>query len=144
VQEQLDDMGRSHPTDLMRMMISLQEALSNALYHGNLEIDPSLRRRDERAYREIAERRRAAEPYRSRRIRVHLLVSPSEIRFVVRDEGPGFDTSRIDRPIEPDDLIRLQGRGLFLIRTFMDEIRFNGSGNEITLIKTNAPPHDEG
>ena len=59
-------------------------------------------------------------------------------RFVVADDGPGFDTAVFDRPIEPDDLIRIGGRGLLLIRTFMDGVSFNSAGNQITMIKHRA------
>ena len=53
---------------------------------------------------------------------------------MVRDEGPGFDTSILDRPIDPEDIMRIGGRGFLLIRTFMDEVSFNPDGNRITLI----------
>ena len=56
-------------------------------------------------------------------------------RFVVHDDGSGFDTSRADRPIEPEDLLRPSGRGLLLMRSFMDSVVFNPAGNKVTLIK---------
>ena len=55
--------------------------------------------------------------------------------FVVRDEGPGFDTSRLPDPTAPENVAQVNGRGLFLIRTFMDDVRFNERGNEITMTK---------
>jgi anti-sigma regulatory factor (Ser/Thr protein kinase) len=60
-------------------------------------------------------------------------------RFVIGDEGPGFDVAALDRPIEPEELMRIGGRGLLLIRTFMDEVSHNASGNEITLVKRQQP-----
>jgi anti-sigma regulatory factor (Ser/Thr protein kinase) len=54
---------------------------------------------------------------------------------VVRDEGPGFDPARIPDPTDPDNLERLTGRGILLMRTFMDEIRYNDAGNEVTMVK---------
>lgn len=59
----------------------------------------------------------------------------SAVTYVVRDDGPGFDTSALDRPIEAEEMMRVGGRGLLLIRTFMDEVSFNTDGNQITLIK---------
>ena len=56
-------------------------------------------------------------------------------RFVVADDGPGFDTSIFDRPVQPEDLNRIGGRGLLLIRTFMDQVSFNKAGNQITMVK---------
>ena len=54
------------------------------------------------------------------------------------DQGPGFDTSIFGRPVAPEDLNRIGGRGLLLIRTFMDQVSFNKSGNEITMVKRRA------
>ena len=58
---------------------------------------------------------------------------------MISDQGPGFDTSRVHQPIDPDDLLRIGGRGLLLIRTFMDEVTFNPSGNTITMVKRLTP-----
>ena len=55
--------------------------------------------------------------------------------FMISDQGPGFDTSRFDKPIDPEDLLSIGGRGLLLIRTFMDEVTFNPAGNTITMVK---------
>ncbi len=61
-----------------------------------------------------------------------------EARFVIRDEGPGFDPAQVSDPTYRSNLDKPYGRGLFLIRAFMDEVLFNDKGNEITLIK--RPP----
>ena len=61
--------------------------------------------------------------------------SAAEVRFVIRDEGPGFDQSRLADPTDPENWERVGGRGLLLIRTFMDEVWHNPAGNEITLVK---------
>ena len=53
----------------------------------------------------------------------------------MRDEGSGFDTSLLRDPTLPENVSQVNGRGLFLIRTFMDEVRFNERGNEITMTK---------
>lgn len=135
ISEEFDAVGFGDETARMRVTVAMQEALSNALYHGNLEISSDLRQNDERRFYELAAVRRTVDPYRDRRIRVHAKIGPGEARFVVLDEGPGFDTSRLDRPIDPEDLIRVGGRGLLLIRAFMDEVTFNDAGNQITLVK---------
>ena len=54
---------------------------------------------------------------------------------MVEDDGPGFDTSKMTAEIDPEDLLRIGGRGLLLIRAFMDEVQHNGTGNRITMIK---------
>ena len=55
------------------------------------------------------------------------------------DDGPGFDTSLLDRPVHSEDLSRIGGRGLLLIRTFMDNVTFNPRGNQIIMIKHREP-----
>ena len=75
------------------------------------------------------------EPYCSRRIRVQVQLDREAARFVVADDGPGFDTTIFDRPVQPEDLNRIGGRGLLLIRTFMDHVSFNETGNQITMVK---------
>jgi anti-sigma regulatory factor (Ser/Thr protein kinase) len=61
--------------------------------------------------------------------------SRDEAVYVVRDEGPGFDPSILPDPTDPSNLEKVSGRGLLLIRTFMDEIHHDDSGREITMIK---------
>ncbi len=139
----LEDLGGMNFCDYTartRVGIALHEALTNALFHGNLEVSSDLRQDDERAFYETAERRRGLEPYRDRQIHVHARFERDEATYTIRDEGPGFDTTTLDRPIEPEDLMKIGGRGMLLIRTFMDEVRHNESGNEVTLIKRNRAP----
>jgi CheY-like chemotaxis protein/anti-sigma regulatory factor (Ser/Thr protein kinase) len=122
--------------------IALEEALTNALYHGNLEVSSALREgEDAGAYRRTADERRRQPPYRDRRIHVRARLSPAEGVIGVRDEGPGFDPSTLPDPTDPENIVKASGRGLLLIRTFMDEVTFNPTGNEITLRLRRAPAH---
>jgi CheY-like chemotaxis protein len=139
IQEELDGLGILDRTVRVRVGVALQEALINALYHGNLEISSDLRQGDERAFYEAAAERRNQPPFASRRIQVRVRIDQRAATFTIGDEGPGFDTSRVGRPIEPEDLFRIGGRGLLLIRTFMDEVAFNAAGNTITMIKRLDP-----
>ncbi len=119
----------------LRVTVALSEALLNAMYHGNLEVGSELREQDEKAYRQLLEERRRSAPYNDRRIHVLAFESPAEARYVVRDEGNGFDSSRLPDPTDPSNLEKVSGRGLLLIRTFMDEVRHNDKGNEIVMVK---------
>jgi CheY-like chemotaxis protein len=119
----------------VRVGVALQEALTNALFHGNLEVSSELRQHDERRFYAVAEERRSVDPYRTRQIEVHATLNQSGASFAIRDEGPGFDTSLLTRPIDPEDLLRIGGRGLLLMRTFMDEVSYNNKGNEVTMVK---------
>jgi CheY-like chemotaxis protein len=124
-----DEIGR------IRVSVALQEALVNAIHHGNLEVASNLREKDEQAYYSLIEQRRAQKPYRLRRVHVIARESPAEASYVVRDDGPGFDPHSLPDPTDPSNLERCYGRGLLLIRTFMDEVYHNETGNQITLIK---------
>ncbi len=133
--DELAGMNVGDETIRLRVGVALQEALSNAIYHGNLEVGSDLRQYDECRFYELATERRSIVPYRQRRVHVRATVDRHSATFVIRDEGPGFDVSRLDQLIDSEDLMRIGGRGLLLIRTFMDEVKYNSTGNEITLVK---------
>jgi CheY-like chemotaxis protein/anti-sigma regulatory factor (Ser/Thr protein kinase) len=138
--EELEGLGICDPTGQLQVSVALQEALCNALYHGNLEVSSDLRQEDEKRFEAEAEVRRGLEPYRSRRIRVHAQLDRDAARFVVGDDGPGFDTAIWDRPVVTDEISQIGGRGLLLIRTFMDQVSFNKAGNQITMVKHRKLP----
>jgi CheY-like chemotaxis protein len=120
---------------LIRVAVALREALINAIQHGNLEVGSDLREKDEKAYYARLEERRQQEPYQDRRVHVLAKESHHEAVYVIRDEGPGFDPTTLPDPTDPVNLEKVSGRGLLLIRTFMDEVHHNKIGNEITLVK---------
>ena len=70
-------------------------------------------------------------------------MTPSTITYIIRDEGPGFDHTDLPNPTDPENLTKLSGRGLLLIRTFMDHVEFNNTGNEITLVKHRSPKEND-
>jgi len=121
--------------DCLRAAIALEEAIHNAVCHGNLEVSSELRNGDGSAYRELIDRRRREVPFCERRVHVRARVSHGEAVWVVRDEGPGFDPAALPDPTVPPQLEQPSGRGLLLIRSFMDEVRHNPAGNEITMVK---------
>src|SRR5208337_2180776 len=106
VQEELDGLGLFDRMGRIRVGIALQEALINALFHGNLEVSSNLRQEDERLSFNKAEARRWREPYTSRQIRVIVHIDHHTATFMIGDEGPGFDTSGFDRLIDYEDLVR--------------------------------------
>jgi serine/threonine-protein kinase RsbW len=103
----------------LNFRVSLTEALSNAMLYGN-----------------------ARDPHK--RVRVEVIVGAKEITAKVTDEGPGFDPGEVPDPTEPDNLEKGGGRGLFLMRELMDEVRYNERGNQVTLVLRLDPEAAEG
>jgi CheY-like chemotaxis protein/anti-sigma regulatory factor (Ser/Thr protein kinase) len=131
----LERLGPCDETALTRVCIALEEALLNAILHGNLELSSDLRQDGEEPYYRLADERRGQAPYRDRQVFCSARLSQKEVKVTIRDEGPGFDPSTLPDPCDPANLERVGGRGLLLIRTFMDSVTHNQSGNEITLVK---------
>jgi serine/threonine-protein kinase RsbW len=100
--------------EALNVGLALREAVINAMVHGNGQ-DPSLK--------------------------VHVTLTSKGPRFqaTVRDEGRGFDPDREPDPTSNENLLNTSGRGLLLMKAFVDEVRFRqrrGRGMEITLTKT--------
>ena len=93
----------------LNFRVSLTEALSNAMLYGNEE-DPG------------------------KRVRLEVVLGDEEIRVRVTDEGSGFDPGQVPDPTVPPNLVKPGGRGLFLMRQLMDEVRFNERGNSVELV----------
>ena len=123
-------------TDRMRIGVSLDEALRNAMHHGNLEVDSVLRELEgDSQYKEEIEKRAQQAPYKDRFVEVDTHVSSDLFKVRIKDEGPGFSISEVQDPTHSDNLEKPCGRGLMLINTFMTEVFHNDAGNQITMIK---------
>jgi CheY-like chemotaxis protein len=135
LQETLIAMRLCNENGRIRIGVALEEALCNALYHGNLEVSSELRQSGDQPYRALIDRRRMESPYQERVVHVQARMTREEAVFTIRDEGPGFDPSTLPDPTDPANLERASGRGLLLIRTFMDDVSYNSQGNAITMVK---------
>ena len=135
LQDTMALMGLCDEAERMQVGVALTEAMNNALEHGNLEVNSMIREDDLERYFELIQERRLESPYRDRRIHVEAKLDRDSARFVIRDEGPGFDPSSLPDPRDPANLERPSGRGVLLIRLFMDEVIYNDRGNEITMVK---------
>jgi len=129
------DMGIFTESERLKIGVALEEALLNASYHGNLEVSSHLREIDHATYYHLARERRSLEPYRSRRIFIDVDLTVDGVTYVIRDEGPGFDPGSQPDPREPENIERPCGRGMLLMRTFMDRVEYNATGNVVTLFK---------
>jgi CheY-like chemotaxis protein len=143
LEEELDRFDLCDASERIRVGTALSEALANAIDHGNLELNSSLRENSDQAYYALGQQRAAQSPYRDRRVHITARLTPSEVTYVIRDEGPGFDYRDLPDPTDPENLVKLSGRGLLLIRMFMDEVRFNERGNEITMVKRRNGKRDD-
>jgi serine/threonine-protein kinase RsbW len=96
--------------------MAVREAAVNAVLHGN-----------------------AYNP--AKRITVSFEANSDALVVRVIDQGPGLDPSNLPDPLAPENILRGSGRGIFLIRAFMDEVHFRQlhPGTELTLIKHRAP-----
>lgn len=118
--------------------VALHEALTNAILHGNLELDSKMRDIDEDIFYHAAEERRGKHPYSSRKVSFTARISKSELRFIIADEGPGFNPKEVSNPFDMENLDKVGGRGMLLISTFMDEVAHNPKGNQITMVKRSS------
>ena len=135
LQQALADAWGLDRTDRLRIGTALEEALLNSLYHGNLGVRSELKEIDHDEFYNQANERRVALPWSDRRIRVQVRISSEEMEVSIRDEGDGFDPSKLPDPTDPENLDRPCGRGVMLMRAFMDDVRYNATGNEVTLVR---------
>lgn len=122
--------------DRWQVAMAIDEALLNAMHHGNLEVSSELRDSDnEKDYYDEIRNRKQKSPFCHRRVRVEAEFSNQHICVQISDDGNGFDTHSVADPTSETNLHRVSGRGLFLIRSFMDQVCHNQAGNQITMTK---------
>jgi anti-sigma regulatory factor (Ser/Thr protein kinase) len=138
LQEHFARMGICDEGEVTRIGIALDEAFVNALFHGNLELDSTLRELDNDTYHRMATERMQESPYRDRRIYISVHMNREVAEVIVRDEGKGFDPQHLPDPTHPANLEKVSGRGVLLMRTFMDEVEFGEKGNCVTMRKRRA------
>lgn len=122
--------------DRLQIGMAMDEALVNAMHHGNLEVDSKLRESEnEHGYYDLIRTRKDKSPFCHRRVRVQAEFSDQHICVQISDDGSGFDPTCIPDPTSKENLHNISGRGLFLIRSFMDQVAHNMTGNQITMTK---------
>ncbi len=120
--------------DGLRIRTAVEEALANAYYHGNLGVQSDLRDNNLSDFHDLANERLQQQPYRERTIVVELTLD-QDLSISIRDEGEGFDPESLPDPLTSGFVERAGGRGVLLMRSFMDRVQFNDAGNEVTLVK---------
>lgn len=118
----------------IRVGIALREAISNAYYHGNLEVEDDDFDEGTDTWQVIASSRWYEAPYADRKIHINVDINRDRAIFIVGDDGDGFD-------LESDDadtgskVAEIRGRGMVLMKSIMDEVTYNDTGNELRLVK---------
>tara|TARA_R110002049_G_scaffold2750_2_gene21534 strand:- start:345396 stop:346292 length:897 start_codon:yes stop_codon:yes gene_type:complete len=133
-------MGTVGGMQLVRLGVAIEHSLLNAMYRGNLELSREETPSDnaivyDDATNDAIVSRRSESPYCDRKVMFEATATSDEVRIMIRDQGPGFDTSIVPAPGDPDSMDTEKGRGLRLMSSFVDELRFNDKGNEVTMIK---------
>jgi serine/threonine-protein kinase RsbW len=90
------------------IMIAVTEAVNNAIRHGNAND-------------------------RSKNVSLSLFLDNSTLRFVIKDEGSGFNYNDLPDPTAPENLEKLGGRGIFLMKHLSDEVDFRENGRVVEL-----------
>lgn len=93
--------------------MSVREAVTNAIQHGN-KLDAE------------------------KKVDISFRIQPDRILIMVRDQGNGFNVNNIPNPLDSDNLLKPSGRGIFYMRTFMDEVEFRSldeGGMEVRMAK---------
>ena len=122
--------------DQQRFNTALNEALQNALIHGNLEISSTLRDQgDWEGYEALICKRLQEQAFIQRTIRIEAHCDKHRLSVTVEDDGPGFDPAQLPDPRAADALLRPSGRGITMIRFAMDEVQWNARGNRIEMTK---------
>ena len=93
------------------LMLSVTEATTNAIIHAN-KCDPS------------------------KMVKIHAQIENSKLIIKIKDEGKGFDPTKLPDPTEPENLLKDSGRGVYLMKVYMDEVKYNvtPSGLETILV----------
>lgn len=134
--DRLVPMGFASPTNVDVISVAFHEALVNALEHGNLELDSSMKSdvfSETDPYTALRLERLSDKHFASRMVDVFMESTPDRFVVTITDQGPGFDTSRVAYAAE-DSLQKQTGRGLALIQMVMDEVTFSERGNQIRLV----------
>jgi serine/threonine-protein kinase RsbW len=98
--------------EVMQISMAVREVVVNAVLHGNA-YDPG------------------------KKVSLDFETTGNNLVITIRDQGKGLDLTKIPDPLSPDNLLKTSGRGIFLIRSFMDEVEIHPSdtGTEIKLVK---------
>lgn len=133
VRNRLQSMELFEAAEVQGMITAVREALLNAHFHGNFEVNSRPLELPRTEYVSVATDRRSAAPFADRRIRFTMSLEPDRIVFQISDDGTGFDLSAIETLRGSPEERFPNGNGIRQIRMAMDSVSWNERGNEVTL-----------
>lgn len=113
ITEKLTSLGVSEES-LFEVRVAFEEALRNAMLHGN-KMDAQ------------------------KKVLVEAEMSEEKVKICVSDEGAGFDPEKIPDPTDEENILKTSGRGVYIIRHFMDEVKYENGGRKVSMIKCFSP-----
>jgi anti-sigma regulatory factor (Ser/Thr protein kinase) len=118
-----------------RLMLALHEALTNSVIHGNLEVDSDLKEHGDHVFLQAVAARCGDPHYAGRHVDVRVTYDGLCTRWLLTDQGKGFDVAATLRRLDGEGGLedRPSGRGLVMIRAFVDDVRWEQGGRRIVL-----------
>lgn len=117
--ESLLENGQINEAVYGNVIVALTEATLNAIKHGNKE--------------DI-----------TKTVTVNCTITENDIQFIIEDQGPGFDFNNLPDPTDPENLEKVNGRGIFIISNLADKLEFENNGSKMTIsFSLNVPEHLE-
>lgn len=105
---ELQDWADFSDDDYARIMLTLSEAATNAIVHGNME-NPE------------------------KEVTIRSKVTNSKLIITVKDEGAGFNPNNIPDPLKEENLLNIGGRGVYLIKEYSDDLQFEENGTKLIM-----------
>jgi anti-sigma regulatory factor (Ser/Thr protein kinase) len=119
--------------------LGLVEILTNAIEHGNLEIDFETKREalegSNEDWHNLIKSRLEDEVFKDREVQIMFRMNNEFCEWEVTDQGVGFDWKNLPDPNDPEMLLAANGRGIMLARLQFDELEYNEKGNHVRVRK---------
>ena len=118
-----------------KLTVALHEALSNSIIHGNLELSSELKERGDSSFAEALAARMADPVLSSRHLDLVVDYDGERCVWIITDQGQGFDVDRALARAATDDpeVLLASGRGILIMRSFLDDVRYEKGGRRIVL-----------
>ncbi len=127
-----------------KLMLALHEALTNSIIHGNLELSSDLKESDDHTFADALAHRCADPNYASRSVIIEIDLDCDRCRWILTDQGKGFNIHKYQGLEDsPDPEVWLSsGRGIMLMRSFVDEVTYELGGRRVILTLRRVTPED--